>query len=156
MKSFNRMRSRIFALSLIALFSVLFSGLQAQSSCSVKPATVRPYGSGQAQMAAYKINFSNALHAGSVQYSEIHRLKLIEFMERVLQKIPYQAALAQGDSLEDNQRTPAENLARQREILDSLKPLHIVNAATIATAKEKLCLVDEFEAIMRKTLPEAH
>ncbi len=147
------MRSLLLFFSFVALMGLSAPALQAQAACGPRPIAVIPKGTGAEQMAAHKLNFTNAVIAESVHYAETHRTKLVSFMERVIQKDAGADATSTSEaSLAPAKppvtQTPATGVDRQKEIIAVFKGLKIQDAAGITIAKSKLGLIDEFEAIM--------
>jgi hypothetical protein len=143
--------------SMLLMLSISLSGLQAQPACSLRPTTKFPGGSAAEQMAAYKFNFKHAVEVGNVQYSEIHRQKLVAFMDRVVVKARSEASMPVAsaqptDSLASIGPSLMAQAIRQAEIKGIIAAISIVDLSGIAIAKEKLCLVDEFEALMQNTI----
>lgn len=154
------MKRTLLTISLFTLLLATSGNLQAQAACAPRPIATSPSGSGVAQMAAYKTNFTNAVNAGNSRYAEMHRQKLVSFMERDVLKSTSATAVASTASLPDaadplKVKSAAEDLARQKAIIASLKTLSITDANSLASAKSKLGMLDEFEKIMQKKVPAA-
>jgi hypothetical protein len=152
------MKRTLLTISMFTLLVAMSSNLQAQAACAPRPISTSPSGSGVAQMATYKTNFSNAVIAGNARYAEMHRQKLVSFMERDVLKSTSTTAVASAAGLPDaadplKVKSATEDLARQKAIIASLKTMSITDANSLASAKSKLGMLDEFEQIMQKKVP---
>lgn len=151
------MRFFIILISFAAILGLGAEALRAQAACAPRPIAVIPKGSGAEQMAAHKLNFTNAVVAENVHYAETHRTKLVSFMERVIQKdAGPAAATSPAPAVAQQPANPATGLDRQKEIIAVFKSLKIQDATGIASAKSKLGLVDEFETIMLGKTASTH
>ncbi len=148
---------------LIGCMALAASGVHAQAACGARPLMTRPSGSAFSQFGSYRSNFEHAVNDGNARYAEMHRMKLVSFLEReVLRVSPAKVGAADAtttagpnpstETAEKSKEAEAD-VARKQAIVATFRDMKILDAEGLAQAKSKLGLLAEYEKIMLKQAP---